>query len=425
MEQHRINNNFSGWWVVFTGFMVIFIVIGFGLNTAGVFLRSISRDLGYGKAAFSLVLSISAIAGFFNAILAGRLMKKFDPQKVTLVYLVITIIGTFMYSRCTELYHFYIICVITGIGTTGCTMLPMTMIIGNWFVKKRATAISIVIAGNGLGGFVFNPAAVYLIEKNPFHMPYGYQSAYIVSSLLMLFVCLPLVAVFLKSDPSKCGQCPDGIKNKISADSPKKASAFNLSLSNSLKTAEFFLLSLMVVGFAVVYMGTNQHLFVYLTEVASIAPVQASFLVGLYMLMTVVGILVFGWATDKFGIKVSFTASSLILFFGLLFLGLAHAYMMVGLALCIFGFGNLVHTVVPPIMTTHCFGKEDYSSIYGIVLAIQSIGISMGPLIGGLIFDRDGNYNTAYYLCLLLVILSGICGLAILKISAKRRKKLQ
>lgn len=408
-----INQKFSGWWVVLAGFSIIFIVIGFGLNTAGVFLRAVSRDLGYGKAAFSLVLSISAIAGFFNSIIAGRLLRKYDPQKVTTVYLLITIVGTFMYSQCTQLHHFYLTCIITGIGTTGCTMLPVTMIVGNWFIKNRATAISAIIAGNGLGGFVFNPLATKIIEGNLLNTQYSYQGAYMISALLMLVICLPMTILFLKSSPQKVGQYPDGIKEEHHL-KEKKNSGRELTLKQAFRSRDFYFLAVMVIAIAVVYMGTNQHLYVYLTEVLIFPGVRASLLVGTYMIMTVIGIIAFGRVTDKLGLRKAFFMAIGILFIGLLFVGLGRSFVMVGLALCFFGFGNLLQTVGPPNFAHYCFGKKDYPAIYGVVLAIQSVGIAVGPLLGGIVFDKSGNYNAAYYLCIGLVLLAGICGLGIL-----------
>ena len=78
----------------------------------------------------------------------------------------------FLYSQSTQLIHFYLLSIVLGIGSAGTHVIPVALLITNWFKEKRGVAIAIALAGSGIGGMLFNPVANYLITT------YSWQSAY-------------------------------------------------------------------------------------------------------------------------------------------------------------------------------------------------------------------------------------------------------
>ena len=89
--------------------------------------------------------------------------------------------GFFITSFTQTLLHFYI-----GIGVfmaLGFAALPMSthgIIISNWFVQKRGTAMGIVASGMGAGVLVIVPLSQVLISEM------GWRQAYRMLALLLV-----------------------------------------------------------------------------------------------------------------------------------------------------------------------------------------------------------------------------------------------
>jgi len=51
-------------------------------------------------------------------------------------------------------------------GIAGCLVYsPATAVAGHWFLKKRSTAVGIIVAGSGLGGVIYPIMLKELLEK--------------------------------------------------------------------------------------------------------------------------------------------------------------------------------------------------------------------------------------------------------------------
>jgi MFS family permease len=131
--------------------------------------------------------------------------------------------------------------------------------------------------------------------------------------------------------------------------------------------------------------------------------------------MTVVGKLSLGRISDKKGLT-----SGLVLFCSILGAGVALLFgaSLVWVAIVwgiIYGIGNAVQTVMPPLMTAACAGLKHFAPIYGIMAIFQTLGSGLGMPLSGYIFDKTGNYNIAFGLYLALCLLAAITGAYALK----------
>lgn len=70
----------------------------------------------------------------------------------------------------------------------------------------------------------------------------------------------------------------------------------------------------------------------------------------------------------------------------------------------LFGLGDAIGTVTPPLITSAIFGAEKYGEAYGIANSFTQIGLSLGALMVAAIYDTSGSYNTAWILLLILTL---------------------
>ena len=68
----------------------------------------------------------------------------------------------------------------------------------------------------------------------------------------------------------------------------------------------------------------------------------------------------------------------------------------------VFGLGNAIGTVTPPLLTAEVFGKENYGKAYGIVNSFTQVGLSLGSLAVASVYDSTGTYRFAWVMLLVL-----------------------
>ena len=95
--------------------------------------------------------------------------------------------------------------------------------------------------------------------------------------------------------------------------------------------------------------------------------------------------------------------------------GLAFVFMLLGQNVnmlyamaVVFGLGNAIGTVVPPLVTAEIFGNEKYGEAYGMVNSATQVGLSLGSLMVASLYDLNGSHTTAW------IILLGLTGVTLL-----------
>jgi len=85
----------------------------------------------------------------------------------------------------------------------------------------------------------------------------------------------------------------------------------------------------------------------------------------------------------------------------------------------IFGFGYGSLATMMPILLSDRFGRQILGSTYGILTFFAvGLGGSMGPLLGGWLFDRFGTYRHGWVVNLILLL-----GVTSLMLFLKRKPK--
>ena len=74
------------------------------------------------------------------------------------------------------------------------------------------------------------------------------------------------------------------------------------------------------------------------------------------------------------------------------------------LGLVLLGMGNMLSTVVMSSFVADKFGNKEYSSIMGYINIAFTLGVSLGPLIAGGVFDHFQSYRPAYFLFTVFIV---------------------
>jgi MFS family permease len=406
--QNSQGKKFYGWHIVAAGFVLNFIGIGIAFNALGIFFKPVVNELKFSRGDFSLYFTIAALSMTFAAPIVGKLIEKFSIRIVVGFSTALLGVSFALLSQCSTIAHFYILSVFVGIGHAGSHIIPVSTMINSWFKIKRGLAMGIVFTATGIGGMISNPVGNWLIIN------YGWRNTYIILGAIIVLVSTPTALIFLKKSPEEMGQTPDGLPEGAEE---KIEAARGYSLGEFFKTGSFWMLALMILFINIVNVGVQQHLIPYLTDLGHSSTFAAN-ITALYLGMTVIGKLSLGRISDKKGLS-----TGLVIFISILAVGVALLFgaSLVWVAIIwgiVYGIGNAVQTVMPPLMTAACAGLKHFAPIYGIMAIFQTIGSGVGMPLSGYIFDRTGSYGIAFSLYIVICILAAAAGFLALKKAA-------
>ena len=132
-----------------------------------------------------------------------------------------------------------------------------------------------------------------------------------------------------------------------------------------------------------------------------------------------IGQFLFGWITDR--IKdpkyVSFLGILFMLAGTILMLNVSTVFHLYVCAL-IYGFGYGSLAPIMPLLIANRFGRHVLGSIYGLITFFIGIGGAIGPVLGGVIYDKFGSYH---YLWLINIFVLSCIAIAVLTLKKGRQ----
>lgn len=375
---------FYGWWILLAGFMIMTFLYAPIANLISLFTKPVTEELGFGRAEFTSYYTVMATTAMITAPIAGRLMKMMN---IKLYMSLFTILGAGAYigfSFATELTHFLIFAVPMGMGLAGAGLIPVSVLITNWFNTKRGLSLGIALSGTGFGAMILSPLMTWIIAEH------GWRTAYLTIAVLILAIVVPLVIFVIKLSPADMGLLPLG-EEKAVTNAPEKV-LVGLTQKEAFKSVSFWTLCLGIVVGGVVVNSMILHLIPYLTDIGT-PPQQAALLLSLAASMVIAAKLLVGRLYDKLGLikTLTFIVTSDIICFLFLMKG---NLLIPGILFTVFSaLGSTAVTVTPAYLTAALFGEKEYSSKYGIVSLFTSLGAAIAPIVSGLIYNINHSYG--------------------------------
>lgn len=259
-------------------------------------------------------------------------------------------------------------------------IVPLTMIISNWFDQKHGLATSIALSFSGLAGAVFSPLFSSFITS------FGWQNAYFIQAAALLAVTLPALVVRWTVQPKDSNLLPYGYEEKNHQQIRINRSGFNFMTVSFVCMCIFCILHTSITGI-------SQHLSGFATSIGLSAAFGAT-MMSLTMIGNISTKLLIGIISDRFGpiracvIMIVTNMISLILM--LAGMPSADTWILMSGAF-VFGSIYAVGSVGLPLLTRYFFGQENYYIAYAKIGFLTSVGSSSLTLIGYL-YGFTGTY---------------------------------
>ncbi len=404
---------FYGYWIVVATFFFAFIFSGCGFYAFSLFIVPLQTDFGWNRGEIMATLTIFFLVGGMAAPAIGRIVDRYGARMVMATGAFLAGLGFALLSLVSDLRYFYGSYVIIGLGMAATGMTPATTVVSNWFEKRRGTAIGVMSAGIGAGGFVLAPLiGGYLIPN------FGWKVAYLVLAVFV-WALIPVALLVIRTKPADMGLYPDDRQaSEAAADGKVSARASEgLTARMAMGTSAFWLMTVSFITFGFSEVGILQNHVPYLEGIGFPAAVSAG-VHGIVGLWSTIGKFGFGWLCDRIlvkyvcaiGLGLQLAATILLMRVqptapsALLWL---YAFMM-GL-----GVGGWL-PIMSMLVSTN-FGLASYGAIFGLVAFAQSIGAATGPLMAGYMYDAMGTYHWVF------IIIIASFAIAMLTILAVRR----
>lgn len=351
MKERKI---FYGWWIVLGGALSIAITTTLVNTINSLYVIPISEEMGLTRSTYLVTSTITSIAAIFAAPVSGRFMNKKNMKTIQLAAVVIMALAYSSFAIASSVWHLYMASLVIGLVYMSIAMLPISVMIANWFEKKQGLAMSIVLAGIGIGGAVLSPVTTWLI------LNYGWRMSRLYLSALFLAANLVPILFILKPAPEEMGLQPYGFAQGDDKEKTKKLPEHDVGIRIPMEAAKkksfYFLLMLGMITSGIACSGGMQHLGPFTTDLHG--PIFASMIISLYSFSAIFGKLLLGWLHDRYGNNASmmfgggmFALSYLIM----AFFGQSQIAMII--AALIFGTGNSIGSVNANLVTYSVFGR--------------------------------------------------------------------
>ena len=396
---------FYGWWIVVGAFFLNFAGIGIIMNSMGVFIKPVSESLGFTRGGFTLYFTIAALAMMVMAPVMGKLLERYDIRIIMTISTAMMAASFALFSQCRTLTQFYILALFLGIGSAGSHIIPVSMMITNWFIDKRGLAMGIVFAATGVGGLIFNPLANWII------MHHSWQAAYLVFGLIIGVFSIPTAIFIVRAKPSDKGLLPYGGEAAVARQSLSEQGG--LTATEALRDRAFWLLAVIILLVAIANMGVLHHIVPYLTDIGY-SSTTATALMSLHMAMLIFGKVLTGSLADRLGLLKSYLVCMMGLVIAIVLLYGAQLMWVAVVFSVLFGFSIAVRTVLPPLMTARVLGQKHFAVIYGFLNIFTTLGTAVGVPLSGFIYDWTKSYSLAFALYIGLCLIAAAAGILLL-----------
>lgn len=357
----------------------VIISICMGLRQSlGLFMRPMTLDLGISAATFGFAIAVQNIVWGLSQPVVGAIADRHGPRPVLIGTAFLYAAGLLLMAYASHLPGgLQLAGFLAGIGTAG---TGFGVLIGTVSratpEQQRSKTVGIVAAAGSLGTFFIAPLGQGLIDG------FGWQLALVGFGLLALSMALLSLPI---RELSTAKAAP---------------SARQLSLREALREATghrgylFMTLAFFACGFQLVFLTT--HLPAYL-QLCGVAPGVGATALGLIGLFNAIGTYCFGLLGARYSQK--HLLALIYLLRTLFIVAFLWAPVSAGSTLIFAAAMGFLWLGVVPLVTGiigRVFGLTYFNTLYGVVFLSHQVGSFFGAWMGGVFFDRWGNYDYAW-----------------------------
>lgn len=396
---------FYGWWIV-GGVFAIYFVSGGLFNTATIYVKALITEFGWNRGAVSGVFSLGYLVAGVSSPIWGRIADRRGPRAAFLPGVLLTGSFCIVLSQVWSLQSLYLLYLLFTFSFAAISLIPISVMLSNWFVRKRGRAIGIAYTGVGFGTLLLTPVVGFLVSG------IGWRAAYVVSGLAVLVLLTPVV-LLLKNRPEDVGLTPDGLTpdedGVAGTDALVTTNAGGLRLGEAARTPAFWLVALTWFVTMMPLSAVGLHQVPFMTDVGlstELSSVVAGFVGGL----SILGRIGVGVLSERYPIQRIYAVCYVLMGAGIASLWATAKVGMLSLVPYVAFQGLAVggSFALTALLVGHLFGVRALGEIFGMLGLAATVGGALGGIGAGLLFDAFGNYDGVFALAIGLALLGAV-----------------
>jgi MFS family permease len=346
------------------------------MMSLAVFLQPITQATGWSRTGVSSAMTLNFLIMGAAGFGWGALNDRYGTRPVVLAGAVLLGLGLVLASRATTPLQFLLAYgVIVGLSA-GSFVVPMMTAVTAWLPNNRSIAVSLVSAGIGVAPMTISPLAAWLL------ISHDWRGAQLIIGLLAWALLIP-AALFVRQPPV------------APQDGPASSVAAPVKVSDALVSAPFIVLAATFFACCATHAGPIFHTISY--AVACGIPTIAA--VSIYSLEGLAGLggrVVLGILGDRYGAKRVLIAGLMVQALGagsFVFVNRLEDFYAVA---AVFGFAYGGVMPLYAVLARDYFGQQIMGTVLGAAAMVSSLGMALGPSVGGWVYDTFGGYTWLY-----------------------------
>jgi MFS family permease len=382
----------------------------------GVLQQPLLDEFDTDTAHLGLGMSLAILSMALSAPLLGRVFDRGPLRLVMLAGVGVMLGAVFGLSRGTALWQLALCLPLVTLGLGMYGMLPAQVILVNWFVLRRGTALGRAAVGGSVGALIVPVATAWLSRA------FGWRTALLLLALAAAAIATPVIALFVVKRPEDVGQTPDGLPQvnegqASEARSEPEASGVLGTAARSepranevtgfLRDPNFWWIGIGA-GLALSVSVATLFLVLHL-EQCGIERTQAALVPSLMALFGILGKLAAGAAIDRVDARGVVIAALALHALGWGIVATQTSFFAFLLAAAPLGLGGGGFLPLPPVLQGRCFGRDAIGRVSGLhALLGLPVLLAAAPLVG-LLEARTGSFTLPFLGLAFVLALAAAC----------------
>ncbi|MBQ7889017.1 MAG: MFS transporter [Erysipelotrichaceae bacterium] len=383
---------------------------GVTFNSAGVFYGPVSEALNVKQGTFSFYQTLASFTSAILTIYTARKVNNQNFKKYILFGTVLTGLATCAMAFCTQVFQFYVIGILLGIGKAYYVGVLINVVINNWFISYHGLITGFVMAFTGIAGTICSPIFSSMIEA------VGWNYAYLIMGI-SIFALNSIAIIY----PFSLAPQDEGSMPYLIVEKEDKQQLYKKSEVKIIHCDKIMLICLVVIGCLTAGNTTlPQHFPSYLVSLGHSAQVGA-LAVSMCLVGNIVFKLIAGVLADMFGpLKV------IVFMMVINFISIAMMLSKINVAVLLSGaflFGSIyaVSAVGVTLVIKERFGLEQYKQIVPVTSLFSSTGLALFISLFGYVYDFTKSFTFDFVIVIVFQIV--ILTLLIVIYQKKERKE--
>lgn len=389
-----VSRPFYGWWIVVAASMIFGATVGFSFFSLGTLFIPLEEEYGWTRGEVSTALSLSLVSGGVFAPFVGVFIDRFGPRITIASGGLIIGICMILLARTDSYWQLIAVLLPMAVGRIAATNPGINVTLANWFVRRRPLAFGLSRIGLGLGSLIAVPLTANFVLSN------GWRWAVTFNGIAVMSVILPLAVFVLRRHPSDLGLLADG---DAPAHAPARSGTHperplrtrpveaHWAFSRVIRARAFWSVSFAMLCFYYGELSVNLHMIPFLTG-RGVGYQSAASIAGAIPAAYMGGGLMLGWLAGRFSqrylISIAFVAISI----SIVLLWFVGGSNLVWIFIPLFGIAAGGILSLHASLLANLFGLRTYGLVLGGVTGVATLGIVVGPMLTGLLFDSSGGY---------------------------------